>query len=252
MIKCACRRLLYFCHTSVIWTFLCQGMNLSHCCNLCHRCSNNGSLTHYTELGIESSVTKRQCQILNLLCHDGNSACTRFCRCVLISFGWKPESRTAGSQSRSMLNLTQKSETILQSYECSHQQSSGCSISPPTSGVLSFSWAISGAVNWDLLMSSFAFTWWLMITALFHVLLVFFCEMSVKFFAFKKLVFFFLVTVSYLFIHMSGTYFASIFFHTVACLFTPISFDQQKKGYIYGYWVNIKGKKGSSCCGALG
>ena len=222
MIKCACRRLIYFCHTSVIWTFLCQGMNLSHCCNLCHRCSNNGSLTHYTELGIESSVTKRQCQILNLLCHDGNSACTRFCRCVLISFGWKPESRTAGSQSRSMLNLTQKSETILQSYECSHQQSSGCSISPPTSGVLSFSWAISGAVNWDLLTSSFAFTWWLMITALFHVLLVFFCEMSVKFFAFKKLVCFFFWLLSVICLYICQVHILQVFSFILWLAYSPL------------------------------
>ena len=54
-----------------MWKFLGQAWNLSPICNLCHRCINTGSSApsprdqtgNATETG----------QIINLLCHNGNS-----------------------------------------------------------------------------------------------------------------------------------------------------------------------------------
>ena len=42
----------------------------SHSCNLCHSCSNAGSLTHCTGPGIKPRTPQRQHGILNLLHHS--------------------------------------------------------------------------------------------------------------------------------------------------------------------------------------
>ena len=45
------------------WKFPDQGSNLSHSCDLHHSCSNAGSLTHFTGLGIES-ILQQQPELL--------------------------------------------------------------------------------------------------------------------------------------------------------------------------------------------
>ena len=50
-----------------------QVSNLSHSCNPCHSYSKARSLNHCTRLETEPALLKRQCWILNLLCHSGNS-----------------------------------------------------------------------------------------------------------------------------------------------------------------------------------
>ena len=72
---------LFFCccYAHGIWRFLGQGLNLSYICDLCHSCGNARSLTHGTGPRTkpapqqESEPLQRQHQILNLLCHSGNS-----------------------------------------------------------------------------------------------------------------------------------------------------------------------------------
>ena len=59
--------------TCSIWKFPGQGSNLSHRCNLYHSCSDDGSLTHCTELGIEPNNRSCCSWTLNPLCHSGNS-----------------------------------------------------------------------------------------------------------------------------------------------------------------------------------
>ena len=71
--------ILFFGHICSIWKLADKGSNPSHSCDLCHRCRNNGSLTHYAGFGIElmpqqqPKLLQRQCQILNMLYHRGNS-----------------------------------------------------------------------------------------------------------------------------------------------------------------------------------
>ena len=66
--------IIIFGHTHGIWKFLGQGLNTSCSCDLCHGCSNTGYLTHCTWRGIEPTPLQRQCRILNLLHHRGNSS----------------------------------------------------------------------------------------------------------------------------------------------------------------------------------
>ena len=60
-------------HTQGIWKFSGQGLNTSHICDPCHRCSNTGSLIHWAGPGIEPGPPKKQCQIHNMLYYSGNS-----------------------------------------------------------------------------------------------------------------------------------------------------------------------------------
>ena len=65
------------------WKLPGQGLNLSHSCNLCHSCSNAGSFNPlhlvvdwtYTSAAISSHCR----QILNPLCHGGNSSTFWIC-----------------------------------------------------------------------------------------------------------------------------------------------------------------------------
>ena len=63
----------FYGHTHSIWKFLDQGLNPSHSCDLCHSCSNAGSLTHCARPGVEPALPQRQEKIIKPLCHSGNS-----------------------------------------------------------------------------------------------------------------------------------------------------------------------------------
>ena len=69
--------LILFCGcTHDIWKFPGQGLNLSRTCNLCHSCSNAGSLNHRAGLGIKPTAPcnwRGCCWILNALCQSRNS-----------------------------------------------------------------------------------------------------------------------------------------------------------------------------------
>ena len=55
-----------------------QGLNMSHSCYICHRCSNATSLTHCAKLGIEPMLLQRQQWILNLLHHSSEDEILNF------------------------------------------------------------------------------------------------------------------------------------------------------------------------------
>ena len=59
-------------HTCNIWKLLGQGLKPSHICILHHSYGNEGSLTHCTGPGMEHATEMNQ--IINPLCHSGNSS----------------------------------------------------------------------------------------------------------------------------------------------------------------------------------
>ena len=59
-------------HTHSIWKFPGQGSNPNHGCNLCRSC-RVGSLAHFSRPRSKPALPQRQCQILNLQRHSGNS-----------------------------------------------------------------------------------------------------------------------------------------------------------------------------------
>ena len=48
-------------------------LDLSHICDLCHSFCQHQILNPPNEPGIEPTTSQRQCQVLNLLSHNGNS-----------------------------------------------------------------------------------------------------------------------------------------------------------------------------------
>ena len=69
-------------HTHNIWKFPGKGSNPSNSCDLCHSCSNVGSfnLLHWGRGSNPFLCSDLSCcsQILNLLCHSGNSKAVSF------------------------------------------------------------------------------------------------------------------------------------------------------------------------------
>ena len=63
----------FFGCTHGIWKFPDQGLNPSCSCNAHHSCGNAQSLTHCARPEIKPALLQRKHQILNPLCHSGNS-----------------------------------------------------------------------------------------------------------------------------------------------------------------------------------
>ena len=63
----------FYCHICGIWKFPDQGLNPSHSCNLHHSCSNFRSFNPLCSAGDRTSTTTETREIINPLCHSGNS-----------------------------------------------------------------------------------------------------------------------------------------------------------------------------------
>ena len=80
--------------THSIWKLLGWGLNPSYSCDLCHSCSNAGSLTHCAGSGIKPALPQRQWWIINPVWHSRKSL-NKLTYCCL--FFKVPDEKSAGN-----------------------------------------------------------------------------------------------------------------------------------------------------------
>ena len=74
-------------------------------------CGNTGSSAHWTRLGIKLTSLQRQCRVLNLLSHNGNS--DYFCIYSGMDSDFPTVKVTLGKDSKCCSSLYRKSEDVL-------------------------------------------------------------------------------------------------------------------------------------------